>query len=54
MSVHFGLNIESKKSLQQLECFSDRLLGDAMVLDIEETTFMACFVDIAGNGLALR
>lgn len=51
MSVHLGVKVQREEALQQVEGLRDDLLGDPMVLNVEETTFRAGIVYVLGNTL---
>lgn len=45
MSLHFGLEVQREEAAQQSKGLGDDVLRNAMVLDVEETTGVACVVD---------
>lgn len=51
MSVHFGVEVQCEETLQELECLGDDILGDAMVLNAEESNLTTSIVYVLGNHL---
>lgn len=51
MSVHFGVEVQGEETFQEVEGLGDDILGDAVVLNVEESNLRTGIVYVLGNFL---